>query len=199
MNKKILLNNKEVQFNPTYLPCLIHGADHAGASLFTVTMMADLFRQGEKIIFISGYHMARDEFLSQTQAEGDMIYLENEIQIQGAANKKVIFLQKDNIGIFSSLVSSLPDLVERIILIKNIDLFDQSIFDYVKDHPKLILSGDIDRCVYKEEVLKITFKTTIFFSIPQTSVGITIPELQKYHGHFKGVHESGEVRIAQGG
>ncbi len=181
MNKKILLNNKEFFFTSMDLPCLIHGADHAGASLFTVTMMADVFRQGEKIIFISGYQMARDEFLSQTNAD----------------EKRVIFLQKDNIDLFPSLVSSLPDLDERIVLIKNIDLFDQSIFNHVKNHPKLILSGDIDRCSYKEDVLKISFKTKIFFSIPQINVNVTVPELSKYHGHFIGVHETGEVRIAE--
>lgn len=198
MSKKILLNNKEFHFTSSDLPCLIHGADHAGASLFTVTMMADLYRQGYKILFISGYPMARDEFLSQTSAGEEMIFIEKKEQIPDAKNKKVIFIQKENAGLFSPLIQSLPDLASRIVLIKNIDLFDVSIFNLVKDCPGLIISGNIDRCSFYPEVLKKDFPTKIFFS-PSEKISIeSCPPLLKYQGFLQGELQSGVIRITDG-
>lgn len=75
MVKKILLDNNEINFSETDLPILIHGKEHsgAGASLFTVSLMANLYIQGSKMLFLSGYHMARDELLAQVGDENDSI------------------------------------------------------------------------------------------------------------------------------
>ncbi|MFC1751507.1 hypothetical protein ACFL2V_22310, partial [Pseudomonadota bacterium] len=65
MIKPILLNQSPLSVSKSNLPFLIHGQDGKGASLFTVTLVAHLFKQNHKIIFLSGYPMARDELLDQ--------------------------------------------------------------------------------------------------------------------------------------
>ncbi|MDO8269661.1 MAG: hypothetical protein Q7T54_03260, partial [Candidatus Levybacteria bacterium] len=61
----ILLNGNVYHFSESSLPILIHGEDHAGSSLFTISLLADLYIQGSKILFFTGYHFAKDEFIKQ--------------------------------------------------------------------------------------------------------------------------------------
>ena len=71
MIKKMLFNERELHFAKSDLPLLIHGDDGYGASLFSVSIMADLYAQGANIVFLCGYDMARDQFVLQTQSKQD--------------------------------------------------------------------------------------------------------------------------------
>ncbi len=195
MVKNILLNGTEIHFNISDFPCLIHSVDHAGASLFTVTMMADLYRQSNKILFVSGYHMARDEFISQTNVSHEIIHLQNEEQFPEAVSKKVVFIQKENISLLQSFVKILPDFNERVVLLKNFDLFDESVFRSLMSSQNLVLSGDLDKCLYTEEIIKIPFKTKIFYSIPQTPLKDSIPLMEKYQGYIQQDKRSGFISL----
>lgn len=193
--KTILLDGTEFHFKISDLPALIHGVDHAGASLFTVTMMADLYRQGNKILFVSGYHMARDEFISQTASSDQIIHLQNEAQFPEAVSKKVTFIQKENIQLLESFVKILPDFMERVVLLKNFDLFDESVFKILNVSPHLILSGDLDRCGYTKAILKYHYQSKIYFSIPEVAQDHNIPSLPKYHGLLQGEHSHGLLTL----
>jgi len=65
MADKILLNNEVYHIGEDGLPCLIHYAPKAGGSHFSVTMVADLFLSGSKILFLTAYPMAKDNFFQQ--------------------------------------------------------------------------------------------------------------------------------------
>lgn len=195
MKKNILLNNSEFHFSMSDLPCLIHGVDHAGASLFTVIMMVDLYRQSNKILFVSGYHMARDEFISQTDVSDEIIHLQKEEQFTEAIQKKVVFIQKENISLLQSFVKILPDFNERVVLLKNFDLFDESVFRSLMSSQHIVLSGDLDRCSYAEEIIQLLFKTKIFFSVPKTNLEIQIPSLSKYQGFMQTENRNGHLSI----
>ncbi len=69
MVKKILLDGKAFRFGEGDLPCLVHGKDGMGASLFTVSLMAGLHKRGFKLVFLSGYPMARDELVVEVLDE----------------------------------------------------------------------------------------------------------------------------------
>ncbi len=93
------MDNKATDFTLSDLPMLIHGADGNGASLFSITMAANFFRQGFKILFMSGYHMARDEFREQTIVE-DSIFLEDVALVSDALRRRVVFVAKEQPGLF---------------------------------------------------------------------------------------------------
>lgn len=192
--KQILLNNKEFHFPQNDLPCLIHGKDKTGASLFTVSMVADLFLQGAKILFLSGYHMARDEFLDQTNAANAALYIENRDLLQKMPPPQTIFIKRETPEIFIEAIHTLPDINERVVLIKNFDLFDVTLFEAAKN-TKLILSGDIDRCAFKDKVAGASWRTKILFSQPGVVVNITLPALEKYGGYLRGVDKEGVVSL----
>ena len=153
MKKGLLLNNSPWNFTVDDLPCLVHGKDKVGSSLFTVSLVADLYSQGSKFLFLSGYHMARDEFISQTREPENTILIEDQSSIQSAESKRTIFIPRERMELFIKAIERLTDIQDRIVLIKNFDLFDESIFKAVEKNNKLILSGDLDKCLYKEKVI----------------------------------------------
>jgi hypothetical protein len=163
--KKIFVDKKEFQFTGDNLPMLIHGEDHAGASFYTISLIANLFLQGSKILVLCGYSMAEEQFRKQV----------------GDFRGEVAFYTKDQISDFLKAVSSLRDIDERIVLLKNVELFDGETANFVSEKKKYIISGDFNKCAFREKVLEKLFATKIFFS-PLSEV--EIPYLNKYEGFF---------------
>lgn len=161
MLKKIFLNDQEFHFSKSHLPLLIHGEHGSGSSLFTMTMLADLYAQGAKVVDLTGFSMAREEFIKQTES-----------------NENAHLFTKDQSDEFITFVSQISNHDNYVILIKNIELFDNEIFNVGKDFKNLILSGDVNKCSFKEKLLQKAFTTKIYFS----ALDKTLPQLQKYQG-----------------
>lgn len=184
MSKKILLNKQAFHFLKDDLPFLIHGDDGHGASLFSVSVMADLYTQGANLLFLCGYHMARDEFITQTDSTEESKLVTKQDEIKGASSKRVIFVAKETPEFFIEMIKTLPDINERIIFFKNFDLFDASVFEVVENLPKLVLMGDIDKCPYKDRLMQKSWVTRAYFSVPNYQPGLKLPELPKYSGYL---------------
>lgn len=174
MHKKILLDGKEFHFTQVDLPILIHGEEHVGASLFTMTILADLYAQGSKIIALTGYPMAIKEF--NEQAESD---------------ENVQFFTKEKGDEFINFISQTSDLNDHIVLIKNIELFNEEVFNAVKKFDCLVISGDINKCPFKEKILQNTFSTKIYFSPLEGQ----IVKLPKYQGLLISEKHNGAVLV----
>ncbi len=185
MLKKMLLNGEDLHFSKQNLPLLIHGDDGYGASLFSVSVVADLYAQGANLVFLCGYHMARDEFKEQTQSEDDSI------------DKRVVFIPSEHPELLGDALGSLNDSAERVIFLKNFDLFDEKIFSFVKDLPNLVMMGNIDKCSYAAELLDKRWATQIYFSMPQTTAQTKIPKLEKYKGYLESNDKEGVVSLVQ--
>ncbi len=174
---KILLNGNDFECSEADLPMLIHGEDKAGASLFTVSYIANLFARGSKLLCITGYHMARDEFYKQTNAPH---------------SQNAVFCLKEEVEDFESYIKTLPDIEERVIVIKNIELFSEEVFNLVYSKQLLIISGDINKCVFKEKILNLKFKTKVLFSKLDKE---EMPDLQKYQGFLANNQTSGIATV----
>jgi hypothetical protein len=189
------LEDNKFRFTTENLPCLIHGIEHSGASQFTVSVIADLYKQGFKILFLSGYPMAREELVSQIEEPDDTVLFDDENKLQSSFSKRVIFIPREKEELFIEAAHTLPDIDDRVILVKNIDLFNAKIFEAVKDRKKIILSGDLDKCIYKDQILKLDFKTKILFSQPIADIEITIPKLEKYKGYLFSGNSNGIISL----
>jgi hypothetical protein len=163
----ILLDGATFNFSQNNLPLLIHGTEGSGASLLTITIAANLYARGSKIIFLCGYLMAEEEFLKQT----------NHVPSAG----EVSFYTKEHIDEYKQKSASLPDEGDHIVIIKNIELFSKDIFDTVSMHTKVIISGDLNACHFKEMVLSRLYNSKIIFSPLED---IVLPGLKKYEGFF---------------
>jgi len=87
--KKIFLNLEEIKYKEGDLPMLIHGEDHCGASMYTISLIANLFQEDSKIIVLCGYPMAEEQFKKQI----------------GASNGEAIFFTKEYILDFKNKIS----------------------------------------------------------------------------------------------
>ncbi len=161
--KKILVDGTEVEsLNLESLPMLIHGKQGSGASLYTICLAAKWFTQGNKVIFLCGYPMAEQEFEHQV----------------GHKHTSAQFFTQDKLREF---IEELKDVTnDTIVIVKNIELFDENLFEAVKDLHNLIVSGEIDKFVSKNQLLSKTFTTKVYFSPLE---GKEVPQLEKYHGY----------------
>jgi hypothetical protein len=196
MADKILLNNETCHFNEADLPCLITYAPKTGGSHFSITMVVDLFLQGSKILFLTAYPMAKENFLEQVgEDHSKIIFVNSPDDLEKAKDFQVIILESGNENLFLEVSKILPDLKERVILIKNMEVFSEKVFEVCVNLEKVILSGDIDTTLDKERISKKDFKTIIAFSKPEIDLPIEIPTLEKYVGYLSSQNKSGLVAI----
>jgi len=194
MPNTILLNNKIYHFKEDELPCLITYKEKTGGSQFTVSMIADLFLQGSKILFFTAYPMAKENFLEQINgSESKTAYITNVEQLN--TNIQAIILESGNEKLFLEAVKELPDITERVILVKNIEAFNQDVLDSCVPLSKVILSGNIDTCTAKKQIVNKKYNTTIIFSPPETILPVTTPPLEKYMGYFSSNNKTGLIGL----
>lgn len=65
----------------------------------------------------------------------------------------------------------------------------------VKDHNKVIISGDIDKCSFADKILEKKFNTKIAFSQSEADLGIKLSELKPYEGYLCGLDKQGFVKL----
>jgi hypothetical protein len=92
-------------------------------------------------------------------------------------------------------LKTLPDLSERVVLVKNFEIFDQNILDSSIKLEKIILSGDIDKSIAKKQISNKLYKTAITFSEPETALPFKIPVLDKYVGYLKTADKEGLIKL----
>lgn len=69
---------------------------------------------------------------------------------------------------------------------KNIETFGQEVFDVCLPLQKIILSGNIDTCIAKEQIVAHPFASVVMFAQPQIDVPYTAPTLQKWQAYMWG-------------
>lgn len=164
---KILINNKEVVFNKEDFPMLINGADKSGASLFSISLLVNLFQNGEKVLLFSAFDPAKEEFRKQ---------------IAGFINDDALIIESGDEENFIKELDNINDLSERIVLCKNIENYSSNLFNKLKGQELVIFSGDIDKCEFDEQLANKDLKTKIFFSYPGKIEIANKIDLPKYKG-----------------
>lgn len=190
---QIYLNDNEFHFENQDLPCLVHYAHGTGGSHFSVTMIADLFLSGSKILFLTAYLMAKDNFLKQISGQENKILIATQ-KNQLTTDKQAILIESGNQNLFFEALNCLSDIDERIIFIKNFEKFDDKIVLSASKKSKLIISGDIDLSPIKKDLLKINYKTIIQFSKSHSEIKPACPDLKKYIGYFWQKNKSGFIK-----
>jgi hypothetical protein len=199
MLDKIQLNNEPFQISERLLPCLVLYPEKTGGSHFSVSFIADLFLSGSKILFLTAYPMATDNFLKQTQgSQLTIIQAESEADLVGNEDAQAIMIKSGHEDLFLKITDFLDDIAERIIFVKNMEVFGESIIRKCLDFEKIVLSGNIDKCRLKDEILKKSYTTTVLFNQPQTKIPFTVPKLEKYTGYLwsKGIEGMAKLRIS---
>ena len=181
MPHTILLSSEDFAISEKNLPCLITYYEGMGGSHFSITLVTQLYTSGSKILFLTAYPMAREDFLEQLGADHSRVdFVRSAEELSEAASAQVILLDSGNEALFLEATKSLPDIAERVIFVKNMEFFSDAVFDASALFSKKIFSGDIDACTHKEKLATKQWKTIIAFNQPTTNLNITVPHLEKY-------------------
>jgi len=196
MNKrnKITLDNIEFKFKINYFPCLIMGICKSGASYFSVSLVADLIKSWNKLIFFTAFPMAKEELKNQIWTSD--IYEVNSIKdIEQLAKDKTIVVQSWNIMLWKEIINKIWKIEDYIVFIKNIEEYDDSIFEVIKNLNYVILSWDIDKCIFRSELINKSWWSKIFFTKPKDYIYEKIPNLEKYESYFVSNDIKGILKI----
>lgn len=198
MTDTMLLNNEVYHLTKDVLPCLIHYVPKAGGSHFSVTMIADLFFQGSKILSFTAYSSAKDNFLQQIKGgELKTAFITDESQLN--TDTQAIIIESGNEKLFLSALKKLDDINERVVLVKNMEVFSDAVFDSCLKLQKIILSGNLDECPMKKQISDKQYKTIVLFSKPETTLKVEPPTLEKYTGYLWSNGNEGLVSIKMNG
>lgn len=196
---KILLNGEGYIIKESDLPYLVTYKEGAGGSHFTVTLLADLFNSGSKILFFTAFPMAKDNFLAQIGVNNSKIAFVNSVgDLINNKDAQAIILDSGNEDLFIEVLKNIEDISGRVILVKNIEAFGQKVFDACLEMDNIVLSGNIDKCIAKDQIIKKEYKNIVVFSKPEISIPFEIPELEKWTGYLSGENNKGIIKVQIG-
>ncbi len=159
--KKIIdvATKEEVMFTEEHLPLLVHGKDKSGASLFSITLAANLAREGKQLSIYTAYPMAKEEFIAQV----------------GKGNENFSWIEEKD---FEKAFSE-----DAIVFIKNIETIkDSKIISFLQSSNRYIISGDLEQSSFSKDLIALPFKTKILFS---TLAEAPLPLLEKYQASMQ--------------
>ena len=178
----ILVDNKIVTFTQDNFPILVTGACKTGSSLFSISLVSNLFENGNRILFLTAYPAAKEDFRKQLGAN---------------ISENAIIVDSGEENIFIEKLDQIAGLDNTIILLKNMENYSTKLFDKLKNHKLVIFSGDIDRCVFGDQLASMDFKTKIFFSYPEKLKIENRTDLPKYNGHVIGDGINGIIKFVE--
>lgn len=115
--------------------------------------------------------------------------------VSTGSSPQAILLDSGNESLFLKALKKIPDIKERVILIKNIEKFSTATINACLDFKKIILSGNIDECAAKDTILKNTFESIIAFNQPVTPVYFSVATLEKWTGYLFNSTKNGVVSL----
>jgi len=174
-----VLTKEEVKFSKTDLPILIHGKEHSGASLLSITVAALLHKDLNKLLIFTAYPMAREEFLKQIDNSENIFYLEKEEDLVLALKYQTIFIQSGNIDLFIKTVKNIEAVRDRIIFIKNIETINIPIYNLISTHPFMV-SGDFESNLLHKDFINLKYNNKIIFNKLQGEEQVSLEKYQAF-------------------
>ena len=97
--------------------------------------------------------MAKDNFLDQIKGkENDVVFIEDVSNLNGSEEYQAIILKSGDEKLYLDVIKTVPDIDERVILVKNFEIFAQDTIEKTLQMKKIILSGDIDKSLSKKQI-----------------------------------------------
>ena len=107
--------------------------------------------------------------------------------------KALLLLEKQKDAL-STLLTQLPDANEWLVIIKNIELFDEQFISQFITMKNIILSGNFQKAEYIQQQFRSEINTSILFSpLPNQK----FPHVKQYSGYLSSGRGNGVVSIKQ--
>ena len=189
------IGDKKHHFDAHDLPALIHYTCKEWWSYYSMVLIANLALQWAKVLMLTWYPEAKEQFYRDTKAiKEDITVVHSLVELKKNKNKQIIVIHDDNEKLCLAAIKQLPDIHERIIFIKNIDIFHKQLLTTCLKYNKLILSGDLDACAAKANISKKKYASVILFSQPKTLLPYTFVPLEQYVWYIRSKNKESYVK-----
>ncbi len=198
MPDRVVLNSEPYMFTIEDLPCLIHYEKGLGGSELSLALVAQLFTQGYKILFLCAYPQGEEKFMAQIGGAYDRVHFVNAKEdFPNAEKKQVVLLESGDYNLLFDAVDMLPDFKNRIIFVKNIETFPKVLIKKLLHSKHVILSGDVDEAGTKHILSTKDFATLIMFNKPKIPLRIKLPSLPKWSAFLSSQSKNGVIHISK--
>lgn len=177
--------NQPFQVTDRQWPVWLHGSPKSGASFATVLLAASYIRQGERMVFLCAHGEAIRALQSQLELPKPEVKAKDmdTASQQHIQDMQLITLRQEKGKNFSATLQSLPDLEDRIIIIKNIEeTLTPELVEIIGRAKRVLLSGDFSK--HNSSLVPSKNTTRICFSEPPVSWGINYEALPTYIGQY---------------
>lgn len=162
-----------------------------------MVLIENLALQWHKVLLVTWYPAAKEQFYQETKKIAKNIIVANTIEdIKKYKNKQIIVIHDDDEKLCLAAIKTLDDINERIIFIKNIDIFHKSLLNTCLKYDKLILSGEIDACLAKDAILKKKYNAILLFSQPKIKLPYKFIPSEPYTGYIRSKNKEWYIRSA---
>ncbi|MEI7477009.1 MAG: hypothetical protein WCJ81_00150 [bacterium] len=96
---------------------------------------------------------------------------------------------------FKTTLDGLPDNGDRIIFLKNFEIFPDNVLEKLLMYKKIFLSGNVDKSIMKDKIIEVPYASIIAFSKPQCSLPILYEEQERYCGYAKIADKKGSIKL----
>ncbi len=182
-------------FSEKNLPALIHYKCKEWWSHYSMVLIENLALQWSKVLLVTWYPQAKEQFYQETKKIAKNIIVANTIEdIKKHRDKQVIVIHDDDEKLCLEAIKSLDDIHERIIFIKNIDIFHKRLLNTCLKYDKVILSGELDDCLAKENILKKKYNSILLFSQPKIKLPYKFIESEQHTWYIRSENKEWYVR-----
>jgi len=140
--------------------------------------------------------MAKEELLQQIGIS-KIFEVKKESDIKNTSTNKSILIESGNKKLREATLKKIKKPKEYVIFIKNIEEYDMSLLESLGSQERIILSGNIDDCNFKKELIKIKRKSKIIFTVPKIDLYVDVPHLQRYQSYFVSKNMKGILELKQ--
>ena len=189
------VGDKKHHFDDHDLPTLIHYKCKEWWSQYSMVLIANLALQWAKVLMLTWYPEAKEQFYTDTKLIAKEIVVVHTVQeLKKNVDKQVIVIHDYDEKLCLAAIKELPDIHERIIFIKNIDIFHKQLLTTCLKYHKLILSWDLDACGAKANISKKKYTSVILFSQPKTFLPYTFVPLEQYVWYIRSKNKESYVK-----
>lgn len=179
-------DDKKHHFTESNLPALIYYKCKEWWSHYSMVLIANLVLQWSKALILTWYPEAKEQFYQDTQSIAQHIAVVSTLaEVKKNKDKQVIVIHDNDEQLCLEAIKTLTDIHERIIFIKNIDIFHKNLLNTCLKYNKLVLSGELDTCLAKGRISKKKYTSVILFSQPKTILPYTFVPLQQYTWYMR--------------
>ncbi len=193
---KFVVDGKEKSFDTNNLPLLIHGENGLGVSHFSLCVIAEYMSSGSKIVFLTQFPDAAESLKKLGPKNADIYYVESTNQFAEATNHQVAVIKSGDTKLCEDYMKECTDIDQRIIFLKNIETtLTDGLWSFVESSNKIVLSGDIKKSRFYQQILHKVFSTKIMFSEIEEVNSTNFPILSQYTAQIVSEDNKGIVRV----